>query len=236
MSEANLSRRTVLPDQHKDGVILLHGIGRTFRNMQRIEAALRGAGFATFNITYPSTRLNILENADFLQAESADFQSSIKDKIHIVAFSMGGLVARALIKKYRPENLGRVVMIGTPNKGSEVADIFHKMRPFQFFYGPAGQQLISRRNAFQDLLGPIDFDLGVIAGCSRIHPFSSLIFAEESDGIVSVASTKIEGMSDHIVIPHSHTALPVTKKTAELSVRFLKNGNFKYASDESDQA
>jgi pimeloyl-ACP methyl ester carboxylesterase len=40
-------------------------------------------------------------------------------RVHIVAHSMGGMVARAALK-HAPQNLGRMVMLGTPNRGSFV--------------------------------------------------------------------------------------------------------------------
>ena len=35
----------------------------------------------------------------------------------------------------------RVVMLGPPNGGSEVADLLKNVAPYRAFYGPAGQQL-----------------------------------------------------------------------------------------------
>lgn len=210
----------------RDGIILLHGIGRTRRNMRPLERFLEAKGYRTLNISYPSTRLSIIKNAEFVQEVSRDFVKETKGKLHIVAFSMGGLVTRAFLSKYRPDQLGRVVMIGTPNHGSQVADFLANLRAFKFLYGPAGQQLTTSNNGFDDLPKEIDFELGVIAGRTVIHPFSALVFKEESDGIVSVESTKIRGMKDHIVIPHSHTALPLAKATAELCAHFLKEGHF----------
>ena len=51
---------------------------------------------------------------------------------------MGGLVIRALLNRYRPDNLGRVVQIGTPNHGSEVADFLKNDWLYRLFFGPAG--------------------------------------------------------------------------------------------------
>jgi hypothetical protein len=39
-----------------DGVVLLHGIARTSRSLNRIESALQGSQFATLNLDYASRR------------------------------------------------------------------------------------------------------------------------------------------------------------------------------------
>ncbi len=210
----------------QDGVILLHGIGRTHRNMDFIEKNLAAGGYNTCNLSYPSTQNNIAENADFVHEKCKEFISRTPGKLHIVGFSMGGLVARALISRHRPENLGRVVMIGTPNHGSEIADLLNRNKVFRLIYGPAGQQLITENEGYKSQLGTVDFELGIIAGKSTFHPLASIVFKRESDGIVSVESTKIEGMKDHIVIPLSHTLLPVAKQASVLTLRFLETGSF----------
>ena len=73
------------------------------------------------------------------------------DPVHFVGYSMGGLIIRAYLQKYRPQHLGRVVMLGTPNQGSEVADAIRHFWLYRRFYGPAGQELITDQTAFAHL-------------------------------------------------------------------------------------
>ena len=45
----------VAPASHANAcVVLLHGLGRTYRSMFSIEHALRDAGYATISVDYPS--------------------------------------------------------------------------------------------------------------------------------------------------------------------------------------
>jgi hypothetical protein len=139
---------------------------------------------------------------------------------------MGGLITRAYLKEYRPENLGRVVMLGTPNKGSQVADFLRDNFLYKKIYGPAGQELVTGRDA-DALFGKVDYPLGIVAGTYSIDPISSkLIIKVPSDGKVSVESTKCEGMADHILLPASHTFMPNNKEVIAAALAFVKDGAF----------
>ncbi|WP_405049735.1 esterase/lipase family protein [Rhizobium sp. 1399] len=83
----------------------------------------------TRNVDYPSTRYPIERLAQIVAEEVGDAAESNREgRLHLIGHSMGGLVIRAMLKDYRPSNLGRVVMIGTPNNGSQVADFLKKCR------------------------------------------------------------------------------------------------------------
>ena len=124
-----------------DGVVLLHGIMRTRRSMTRIARFLDANGYRTLNCHYRSTRLSIGEAAAFVEPRIAAFAESVAGRTHFVTYSMGGLVARAVLRRRRPRNLGRVVMLAPPNGGSEVADFMSRYRIYARLCGPAGLQL-----------------------------------------------------------------------------------------------
>ena len=140
---------------------------------------------------------------------------------------MGGLLTRAYLKQYHPKNLGSVVIIGTPNKGSELADYFKNFWIYKKLYGPAGQELITDQKDFESIFSSsYKYDIGVIAGNRSINPISSLIIDKPSDGRVSVESTKLDG-AKHIIIPCSHIFLPLNKEVWNQTLFFLHNKKFK---------
>lgn len=144
---------------------MLHGISRTALAMRPLERALSRAGYATLNLTYPSRRHSLADLADGLAPRVRSFATGLDGPLHIVTHSMGGLVARVLLARHRPERLGRVVMLAPPNAGSEIADLLHRNPLYRGWFGPAGAQLVARRDeALSALLGGVDFELGVIAG------------------------------------------------------------------------
>jgi pimeloyl-ACP methyl ester carboxylesterase len=144
-----------------------------------------------------------------------------------VTHSMGGLVARRLIDLCRPANLGRVVMLAPPDRGSEIADRLSPLAPYRFAYGPAGQELTTRRQALNLPERDVDFDLAVVAGAkSLFNPFGKWLITGPHHGAVSVASTKLPGMSEHLALPVSHTFIMDAPEARRQSLAFLKNGEF----------
>lgn len=185
---------------------------------------LRKQGFEVLNLGYPSTRHDLAALCDIIHPRIDTFSHTIDGKLHIIGYSMGGLLARAYIHKHRPAQLGRVVMAGTPNGGSEVADFLKSWRLYRRLYGPAGQQLITDQSAFSALLGAVDYELGIIAGDRTVDPVSSYIIGKPGDGKVSIESTKLAGMKAHIVIPTNHTFMPSNRQMWEGALKFIREG------------
>jgi pimeloyl-ACP methyl ester carboxylesterase len=211
-----------------DGVIVLHGIFRTYRSMRALAGFIEKSGFRVLNLGYPSTKHPIEKLSDIIHNDIGQFASQINGKLHFVGYSMGGLLIRAYLKKYRPEKLGRVVMIGTPNKGSEVADFLQNIKLYRWLYGPAGKQLITKQNDFLHHFGKVDYELGIIAGNKPVDFISSRIIGRPNDGKVSIESTKLDGAKEHILLPCSHTFFPSNKQMWKQVVSFLNTGQFIY--------
>jgi hypothetical protein len=75
-------------------------------------------------------------------------------------------------------------------------------------------------------LGPVEFELGVIAGTRSIDPIGSAVLDDPDDGKVSVEDTRVEGMDDFVVVAHSHAMMMRMPRTIELTIRFLRTGSF----------
>ena len=209
------------------GVILLHGIGRTGASMQPLAARLVGAGYDTLALDYPSRARDLSALADWLQARAGAWCEA-QARVHLVTHSMGGLVARVFVARYRPAHLGRVVMLAPPNQGSEIADLLRPLRAYRAAFGPAGAQLGTRRDAATSaMLGPADFELGVIAGTRALDPAGWLLLPKPNDGKVSVEATRLAGMADHLILPATHTFIMRHPAAIAATLAFLRNGRFR---------
>ena len=75
-------------------------------------------------------------------------------------------------------------------------------------------------------LGPVDFDLGIIAGTANRRSFMPGSPAEASDGTVTVAETMVPGMIDFIEMDTSHTFMMWDRRVLHQVAHFLEQGYF----------
>ncbi len=214
-------------------VILLHGLARSSMSFSRMQEALEEDGYLVANIDYPSREHEVEELASIAIGDglaSCRADESV-EKIHFVTHSLGGILVRQYLSTDEIDELGRVVMLGPPNQGSEAADDLDGVPGFDWINGPAGRQLGKGEQSVPLALGPVDFELGVIAGNRTIDPITSAVLENPDDGRVSVSDTKVEGMDDFVVVEHSHAFLMRMEEPIELTRRFLRTGSFTESSE-----
>lgn len=220
---------TVLPVEAADTVVLLHGLGRGAWSMKRIEWALEDAGYRVVNFGYPSRDFTVETLADDVLAPMlAGLALEPGARVHFVTHSMGGIVVRCYLRDHRLDALGRIVMIAPPNGGSEVADKLKATWIYRVVNGPAGQQLGT--DGLATTLGSAPGETGIIAGDVSLNPLFSSWIDGPSDGKVSVARTRLDGMRDFVVMPYSHTWLMWHRTVIDQVLAFLRDGRFDHGS------
>lgn len=135
---------------------------------------------------------------------------------------------RQYLSNHSIKNLGRVVMLGPPNQGSEVVDKLRDVPGFHFINGDAGMQLGTGALSVPNTLGKANFDVGIIAGTRSINLILSTFIPSVDDGKVSIESTKLEGMNDHIEMPVTHPFMMKNEKVISQVISYLKNGSFEH--------
>ncbi|MCH8551430.1 MAG: alpha/beta fold hydrolase [Natronospirillum sp.] len=208
-------------------VILLHGLGRTSLSMEDMALALRNEGFSTCNQGYPSRDETIQNLSSYVASAVQHAREEGKTTIHFVTHSMGGIILRYYLGHSSHAEEGRVVMLAPPNQGSEIVDALDDIPGFEEFMGPAVLQLSTDPDSVPNQLPPIELPVGVIAGDRSSDPWFDGIFEQESDGKVTVESTRMTTMTDHRVMPVGHTFMMHSRDVHAEVIHFLQNGAFK---------
>lgn len=207
----------------RDTVVLIHGLWMKGGAMSLLHWRLARCGYTVVNFSYPTVHRSLAQHAQCLQQFVAQLPA---DTVHFVAHSLGGLLVRQLLHDFPEQRPGRVVTLGTPHQGSAVA---RHLAHFKL-----GRSLLGR--SFADgLEGGVPpwtgtRALGVIAGTHAVglgRLFMRL--PRPNDGTVSVAETRLVGMTDHKVMPVSHMGLLVSGVVAQAVCRFLRYGRFDVA-------
>ena len=102
-------------------------------------------------VPYPSFRLTLEGLVERVERSAGAFVREDDGALHLVTYSLGSLVGRAYINRFRPAGLGRVVMLAPPNQGSEIADFCERLGVFRRWFVPVGRQLTTRAH---EALGP----------------------------------------------------------------------------------
>ncbi len=214
-----------------DAVILLHGLGRGPLTMKLLEWRLEQAELDVHNLGYPSDAESLDVAVDLVYQRYLSCCRAAPT-VHFVTHSLGGLVLRRLTARHDIPNAGRAVMLAPPNHGSEIVDELGDVQLFEQILGPLAPQLGTGDDDLPAQLPAPSMPFGVIAGSDWINPLGPILLPEPHDGTVSVESTRLEGMSDHIVVPSSHTFLMNSPYVTDQILAFLRNGSFEQSAGE----
>lgn len=194
---------------------------------------LRSRGFDAHAPTYRS-RTRGMDALAASIAEYIDNAGRDAERVHVVAHSLGALVAlRALALRKSPPS-GAMILLGPPLNGSEVADIAARSRMFRLFLGRSGHLLGTdcRRKGW-DI--PEGIDVGVIAGNKPWLPLPARVLPRPNDGKVTIASMLSSPAFKHVVLPTGHARMLTDRRVLRQVLAFMRTGSFADADDRSSR-
>lgn len=200
-------------------VILLHGLLMRGPALWPLARRLRRRGYQPLLFDYPTLWRSPAEAMERLALRLYPYE---QQKVHVVAHSLGGLIALETLNRYQRLPPGRVVCLGTPLAGSSASRGL-STRGLGLLNGRSGPLL---RGGLSQL--PHNREIGVIAGSHSLglgRMFGS--FDGLNDGTVAVWETRLPGLSDHLVVPISHSGLMFSGLIGELTANFLDVGVFR---------
>ncbi len=210
-----------------DYVVLVHGLDWFRDTLQPTADFLHRQGYETINVRYPSRKVaSPCEAADWVRAVVAERCSDPKKRIHLVAHSMGALVVREFLARGKPARLGRVVLLAAPNHGTPLADAL-QWKPLAKMVSPAAAASCCLKGSYQHLPATADYSPGILMGNRPgWFPYLSPFIKGPDDGVVPVASGRLEGMADFRVVTTSHTRIPKNPEALREVLAFLQEGRF----------
>lgn len=210
--------------KEKEIVVLIHGLARSNASMWLLNLRLKNAGYRVETVGYQSLNRTPEQIVDDITLQINQCCRKENNRVHFVGHSLGGLLIRAYLQANEVDNLGRVVLIGTPNQGTEIADYFQD-KWWSKFAGPAALSLGTAENSFPKSLDDPYYPVGIIAGVRQSD--NEQILPGPDDGLVPVESTKVNNMNDFIVIDSGHSMMRYDEDVAEQTIHFLRQGKFK---------
>jgi len=181
---------------------------------------LKGAGYAPAVFRYPSMHASLAQVTAALAARLR----AAGDTVHVVAHSLGGLVALETLQGGDELPPGRAVLLGSPVQGSRAATAIAR-----WSLGPQllGSLAIAELARARDRRWHGPREIGLIAG-SRSAGLGR-VFAElpqPNDGTVCLDETDLPGATARLVLDVSHTGMLLSQAVAAATLRFLAHGSF----------
>ena len=191
-------------------VVIVHGLASNRLDMYPIARRLRRRGYDVINWGYPSTRKTIQQHGHALAQRILKASEAGRDRLHIVAHSMGCIVSRCALGEVIPGNLGRLLMLAPPNQGSFAA---RHLTPWLGWYSKTLTELSDAPDSFVNRLPRLD---GVEFG----------VMAAERDRVIDRSKTILPGMNDFTIVSTGHGVMPWRRQVAELTDQYLQTGRF----------
>lgn len=199
--------------------VLVPGLWLSGWAMAAVEHWIGQSGRQVRVFSYRSVGHDAEWNADSLRRFIGETEAANMD---FVGHSLGGLILLTMLQARDDFPPGRVVLLGSPLRGSSVSrslSAWPMARPLLGHSAP----ILNR--GIQKWTGPRE--VGVIAGrlplgLGRLIPG----LPAPSDGTVAVEETCLPGLTGHITIPVTHTGLLFSHHAARETVHFLDTGRF----------
>lgn len=204
-------------------LILAHGLWVPGVVMQPLAARLTRAGYRCHIFSYLGAARPMEAHVERL----ARFAREI-GPAHFVGHSLGGLLMMETLRRHPEIEAGRVVLLGTPARGSYAGRRVARYRLGRWLFGHSGEYWPERHaDSRWAARWSRPEALGIVAGSLPLglgRMFGRL--PGVNDGAVCLEETTVEGMAARVVLPVGHSAMLFSARVAAQVAAFLADGKF----------
>lgn len=204
-------------------VVLLHGLGRTRNSLGGLKEALEQKGYRVAALSYPSTRASVDEHA-----KSVERVLNGMDNVGHVSFVTHSLGGRVVLRLFEREGewmehfeLGRVVQVAPPTRGSELARGLEGVPFVACLLGPSFLEVAEASTERP----PAGCDVLVVAGVGAPGFGWNPLLQGDDDGVVTLAETCAEFSHVHRNVVGLHTFMMEDAGVLVLTSQFLRLGD-----------
>jgi len=208
----------MLISAQSNNVLLIHGLWNRRIWLFPLACRLQAYGFKPQLFGYASVSASPTVAVERLIARLRRSQGTID----VIGHSLGGLIALEALRQAPDVPINRLVCLGSPLKGSQVARRLANYTCGTCLLG-CSRELLS--TGIAPWHSPVQ--VGMIAG-QRARGLGRIWvhFAGKSDGTVALEETYLPGLTDHCVVDASHSGLVLSTEVTRQCVHFLQQGHF----------
>lgn len=225
---AALEADGTIPPQAGGTIVLLHGLGESRDSMRPLAEHLRAALDATvISFGYASVSADIETHGRALAEVVGGLPT--RGPVSFVGHSLGTIVVRrwfSLAGADDRSRVQRVVMLGPPNQGSQLARMAAGIWGVAAHVDGAARELVYEWQDVAPQLAVPECDFGIVAGGKGDDAGYSPLLAGDDDAVVCVAETRLPGARDFLLVPVHHAAMMRDPKVQRATESFLKTGRF----------
>lgn len=225
-----------LPPLNRKAVVLLHGLCSVRFTMHGMVKHLREhSDYTVLNMSYASSKGTLDEQADALHSVLSHLEGV--EEVNLVGHSMGNIVIRRYFARrtdpergWTPDDrIRRIVMLGPPNKGSNLATRFDGNVMVRLVAGGAIRDLGDGWEVAERDLAIPPCEFGVVAGDVTESGLDNPFIPGPDDLLVGVSETRLSSARDFLVVGVSHFFLERDADVQQATLRFLERGYFRSA-------
>ena len=190
-------------------IILIHGFNKNHLDMNYLSNHFRNRNTDTISVNLSLKYKNLKYIINQLHNQINKLNLKNYNNINIVAHSMGGIVAVKYLNLHKIENLSNLICIGTPFKGTKLANIASLIPFYTFIHKPLKDIKAKNKTI---ILKNKDINIHLIAGNRTKKILGKIFLKKGNDGLIDLDSALGHPTTNKYILNYNHWMLHKNKE------------------------